>query len=67
MWSYTDDPIRDAEAHDADLQAELDKLPVCSYCNQPIQDDYYFDINDEIICEDCLKENFRKRVDDYVE
>ncbi len=67
MWSYTDDPIRDAEARDAEQQSALDKLPVCSYCGEPIQDDFCYVINDEIICEECLEENFRKRVDDYIE
>ena len=51
--------------HDAEKQAELDKLPVCEYCGERIQDDYYFEINDECICEDCLNDNFRKSVEDY--
>ncbi len=53
-------------AHDAELEAELQKLPECDYCGCKIQDDHFFLINDEIICEECLNDNFRKEVDDYV-
>ena len=60
---FTDDPIADFERHDAEQQAELDKLPRCSICDVPIQDDYYYEINDECICEDCLNDNFRKDVE----
>ena len=67
MWSYSGDPLRDAEARDAEQQAALDKLPKCAYCNEPIQDEFCFEINDELICEDCLNEHHRKWVDDYVE
>lgn len=54
---------------DADYErAEAEKeLPVCSECGEPIQDDYYYFINDEILCEECLITNYRKSVDDYIE
>jgi formylmethanofuran dehydrogenase subunit E len=67
MWSYSGDPIRDAEARDAEQQAALDKLPVCYYCGEPIQDDFCYEINDEIICEECLNANFRKQTDDLID
>lgn len=60
---FTDDPISDFERHDAEQQAKLDKLPRCSICDVPIQDDYYYEINDECICEECLNDNFRKDVE----
>lgn len=64
---YTDDPYADFDRHDAEQQAALDRLPKCSYCDEPIQDDYLYEINDEVICEDCIKDNFRKKVEDYIE
>ena len=64
---YTDDPERDFDRYDAEQQEQLEKLPVCSYCLEPIQDDYLYEINDEVICEECLNENFRKNVEDYIE
>lgn len=64
MW--TDDPIADFERYDAEQQAQLDKLPVCTYCDEPVQDDFYYEINGEVICETCLDRFFRKSVEDYV-
>lgn len=63
--TFTDDPIADFERYDAEQQAELDKLPVCEYCGEHIQSDYYFEIEGVIICEDCLNDNFRKDIEDY--
>lgn len=54
------------EAHDRKQQKRVRRLPVCDYCNEPIQEDSFFEINDEFICEDCLEKFFRKVVDDYL-
>jgi formylmethanofuran dehydrogenase subunit E len=51
--------------HDAEQQAKLEELPLCDYCKEHIQDDYYYLIYDELICEECLNDNFRKSTDDY--
>lgn len=45
------------------LQAELETLPTCDYCGEYIQDDYYYEILGDNICEECLKRNFRKSND----
>lgn len=63
---YTDDPVRDAERHTARQEAELDKLPRCCECDEPIQTEHCFEVNDELICPKCLDSNHRKWVDDYV-
>ena len=64
---YTDDPVKDYDRYDEEQTTQLQKLPVCSYCDEPIQDDYLYEFNDELICESCINEIFRKPVDDYVE
>lgn len=51
--------------HDDAMEAELEKLPVCSHCGEPIQDDYYFEIDGEIYCEEHMVELFRKDTDSY--
>ena len=51
--------------HDAEQEAALEKLPVCSFCGEPIQDDYYFEIDGEIYCEEHMIELFRKDTDSY--
>lgn len=67
MMFRTDDPIADAYQHDWEEQRWLEKLPKCVYCDEPIQDDIYFEINGEPVCEECLNEHHRKAVEDYVE
>lgn len=53
--------------HDAEQQKRLAKLPVCCMCGEPIQDEYYFEIEDEIYCEKCLREYCRRETDEYAE
>ena len=53
------------EMYDTEQEKKLAKLPLCDICGEPIQDDYYFEINGERICEDCLTENYRKDIDYY--
>lgn len=54
------------ERHDAEQESELEFLPVCSICEQKIQGEYLYEINDEIICPHCMNEHFRKDVEDFV-
>lgn len=63
----TDDPHKDFDRWDAEQTAELEKCPKCSECSEYIQDDYLYEINDELICEECLERNFRKKVEDFIE
>lgn len=65
--AWTDDPVRDYDRYAARQERQLQRFPRCSHCRQYIQADHFYDINEVFFCEDCLDENFRKRVDDYVE
>ena len=60
MSFYTDDPIRDAEMHEAEQERQLSELPVCDHCEQPIQDEHYYEVNGGNICPECLETYFRK-------
>lgn len=55
------------EDHEREQAKQLEKLPVCEVCGEPIQDDHLYLINDEFVCSDCLERDFKKRTDDYVE
>lgn len=66
MFYYSDDPGHDFDLYDSDLQAELDRLPKCCCCDNEIQDEYYYEINGEIVCEECLNEKHRKSVESYL-
>ena len=59
---YTDDPERDFLRYDRERQEEEDELPHCDYCGEAIYEHYYL-INDDIVCEECLCENFRHNVE----
>lgn len=63
---YTDDPEADYRAYCREQDRQLDKLPKCSECDEPIQSDECYEFNGELICPDCLKTYHRKWVDDYV-
>lgn len=63
---FTDDPVADAERYAAEQDKALECLPVCCECMQHIQNDYCFEINDEIICETCLNDNYRKFTTDLM-
>jgi formylmethanofuran dehydrogenase subunit E len=60
---YSDNPLSDFHRYDADIEREREKLPKCSECDNPIQDEHCYLINDEPICEDCLKSHYRKRTE----
>jgi formylmethanofuran dehydrogenase subunit E len=51
------------EAHELDQERRLAELPVCDICDDPIQDDFYYEINGENICEHCMDQFFRKEID----
>lgn len=54
-------------AHDAEMEEELKKLPKCCECGEHIQTDELYEINDELICPQCMEDNHRKWVEDYCE
>ena len=63
---YTDDPVRDFEAYDRQQQNVLDKYPVCEECGNPITDEDCYEVEDSLICEQCLKDNHKKKTDNYI-
>lgn len=64
---YTDDPIADFHRYDAEQQRMLDRLPKCSECGEPIQDEFCYEVNDELVCDKCMNTYHRKSVDDFIE
>ena len=64
--TYIPDAYDQWKAHEAEQQAQLDKLPRCCECDEPIQDTQCYEINGEYICDDCMVDNHRKWVSDIV-
>lgn len=67
MPDYIPDAYDLWEQHERKQQAELDRLPRCSECGEPIQDDECFVWGNEPICLQCLKDNHTKKVEDLIE
>ena len=66
MMFYTDDPIADYDNYSRELEEELNKLPICECCEEPIQDEYCYDLGGELHCEECFKKQFRRPVENYM-
>lgn len=47
--------------------AQLRKRPICDVCGEHIQDEYFYHINGEFICEFCLDQFYRKETEDFTE
>lgn len=58
----TDDPLADFSRWEKQQEEMAEDLPECDYCGRKI-DDHFFNINGDIICEDCLNANFRETVE----
>lgn len=41
------------------------KLPVCDKCGKVIQDDYYFFIDHDTLCENCMQDLYMFNTEDY--
>lgn len=65
---WTDDPVRDAERHYNRLEERLRKRPKCVHCREHIQEEEYFNMDGDAVCENCLveycKENYKERIED---
>lgn len=57
-------PVITAAERYGDMQKPV---PICDCCGNPIHDDYVWNTPDGILCEDCAKEAFRQRIENYLE
>jgi formylmethanofuran dehydrogenase subunit E len=53
------------DKYQAEQEALLAKLPICECCREPIQDDYLFDVDGELYCEECMKDLYRRLTENY--
>ena len=63
------DPLDDFAQQDIEQERMRARLPVCDNpkCKKRIDDDFYFEIDGEILCEDCMNLRYRKSTEDYIE
>lgn len=66
MFVRTDDPLADFTRYDQEQTRELNRLPKCSYCQEPIQDEHMYVIKGKCICQGCLDYYHRVNIDEYL-
>lgn len=66
MYMISDDPLRDFDRYDALMADKEAKLPQCEKCGEPIDDDVYFEIDNEILCEKCMHEMYARSTEDFL-
>ena len=59
------DNYRRWQMHDAEQEEALEKFPKCDFCEKVIQEDYLYDIDNEIYCEECM-EALKKPTERYM-
>lgn len=59
------DPVTDFHLWEREQQEWEDSLPRCEDCGEPI-DEYVWNIDDQILCEDCARKKYRRDAEDYV-
>ena len=66
---YSDDPALDFLRQDMEKERRLARLPICEgeKCGKRIQDEDYYDVDGEILCEKCMKRKYRRFTEDYAE
>ena len=70
MFIRSGDAVRDFERWDREQQRKLKGLPKCSYCGQLIQDEDCYEINGDLVHDDCvvdyINENCLVSTDKYI-
>lgn len=67
MRFYTDDAERDFARWDMEQARREARLPVCECCGEVIHDDDYYEIDNETLCEECMKDKYMKSTEDFIE
>lgn len=50
------EPYEDFLRKEAEEEKWLKTRPVCAWCGQPIQDEHAYEIDGEMVCEDCIED-----------
>lgn len=56
VWEYAE----------RERERRLAMLPICEKCHERIQDEDYYDVDGEILCEGCMKRKYRKFTEDLI-
>ena len=51
-------------AHEEEKERRLARRPKCSICENHIQKEHFYEIDCEMVCEECLNLHFRRTVEE---
>lgn len=56
------------EHREIEQERRLARLPICEgyKCGKRIQDEDYYDVDGEILCEECMKRKYRRKTEDLI-
>ena len=54
------------EYAERERERRLEMLPTCEKCHERIQDEDYYDVDGEILCEACMKRKYRRKTEDLI-
>ena len=54
------------EYAERERERRLLQLPVCEECGERIQDEDYYDVDGEILCEKCMRRKYRRKTEDLL-
>ena len=66
MTQHYDGNLAALEAHDREMDAWLDSRPVCTCCQEPIQDEKCYETERGLMCEWCAKEYALDLAEEFV-
>lgn len=66
MPGYVPDNYDAWEEHQRREDKWLESLPKCSECGEAIQGDECYEFDDGLICEKCLKANYKVSTENYI-
>jgi hypothetical protein len=52
--------------HEREQTDALERCPVCCKCGEHIQEDILWDMDGDLYCDDCARDEFMKPVDYYI-
>lgn len=66
MYFRSRDPDRDFDRYDRMMASREARLPICDKCNKRINDDIYFDVDGNVLCERCMHDEYGRSTEDYL-
>ena len=64
---WTNDPVSDYNRYCEEQERYERRLPKCCCCDHHIGDDFLYVIEDDIYCEECMKDEFRRLTEDFMD